>query len=81
MNTIQQTVTIPEDRRLRLDIELPDSIPAGQAEMLVVLSPTTRTVDGCKSGRSVLHLAGRLADSIAFSGDPVAMQKAMRDEW
>ena len=39
MNTIQQAVTIPADRRLQVDLLLPDSFPAGEAEMLLVLSP------------------------------------------
>jgi len=39
MNAIQQTVQIPMDRRLQLDLTLPDNIPVGRAEMLVVISP------------------------------------------
>ena len=80
MNTIQQTVIIPADRRLQLDITLPDSIPAGQAEMLVVLSPAKSANEG-RARKSVRHLAGRLANSTTFAGDSVALQKAMRDEW
>jgi hypothetical protein len=41
MNTIQQTVHIPADRRLRLDLTLPEDIPEGQAEMTVIFSPHT----------------------------------------
>ena len=77
MNTIQQTVTIPPDRRLQLDLSLPDSIPVGQAEMLVVLSPAQED----RPPKSILHLAGCLANSATFAGDSVALQKAMRDEW
>jgi len=77
MNTIQQTVTIPENRRLQLDLPLPDSIPAGQAEMLVVLSPVRED----KPRKSILRFAGCLANSATFAGDSVALQKAMRDEW
>ena len=77
MDTIQQTVTIPQNRRLQLDLPLPDSIPPGQAEMLVVLSP----VRADKARRSIRHLAGCLADSVTFAGDPVELQRAMRDEW
>ena len=54
MSTIQQTVTIPSNRRLQLDLPLPDSIPVGQAEMLVVLSPVQEE----KPLKSILHLAG-----------------------
>jgi len=39
MNAIQQTVQIPIDRRLQIDLTLPDNIPVGRAEMLVVISP------------------------------------------
>jgi len=77
MNTIQQTVIIPADRRLQLDLTLPDSIPAGQAEMLVVLSPARPA----ESKKSLLRFVGCLADSKTFAGDPVAVQKALRDEW
>ena len=77
MNTIQQTVTIPENRRLQLDLPLPDSIPAGQAEMLVVLSPVRED----KPRKSIRRFVGCLANSAAFAGDPVALQKAMRNEW
>jgi len=38
MNAIQQMVQIPIDRRLQLDLTLPDDIPVGRAEMLVVIS-------------------------------------------
>jgi hypothetical protein len=44
MNTIQQTVHIPADRRLRLDLILPEDIPEGQAEMMVILSPTAYAI-------------------------------------
>jgi hypothetical protein len=77
MNTFQQTVTIPLNRRLQLDLPLPDSVPVGQAEMLVILSPA-REGKALKSNR---HLAGCLAESLAFAGDPLALQKAIRNEW
>ncbi len=80
MNTFQQTVIIPENRRLQLDLPLPDSIPAGQAEMVVVLSPTN-AVQKTKTAKSALRFVGCLANSATFAGDPVALQKAMRDEW
>ena len=77
MNTFQQTVIIPSNRRLQLDLPLPDSIPVGQAEMLVVLSPAQQE----KTCQSIRHFIGCFADSTSFAGDPVALQKAMRDEW
>jgi hypothetical protein len=46
MNTIQHTVHIPNNRRLRLDLTLPEDIPEGQAEMTVILSPTAYAISG-----------------------------------
>ena len=77
MNTIQQTVTIPSNRRLQLDLPLPDNIPVGPAEMLLVLSPAQED----RPPKSILDFVGCFADSATFAGDPVALQKAMRDEW
>jgi hypothetical protein len=38
MITIEQTVDIPADRRLRLDMTLPQSVPSGRADIVLVLS-------------------------------------------
>lgn len=77
MNTFQQTVTIPPNRRLQFDLSLPDSILPGEAEVVVVLSPARAT----KRKKSLLRFAGCLADSKTFAGDPVTVQKALRNEW
>jgi hypothetical protein len=50
MNTIQQIVHIPTDRRLRLDLTLPEDIPEGQAEMTVILSPAADAVPRSEEG-------------------------------
>jgi hypothetical protein len=39
MHTIQQTVQIPANRRLQLDLTIPESIPTGEAEVQVIFSP------------------------------------------
>jgi hypothetical protein len=70
MNTFQQTITIPPNRRLQLDLPLPDNIPPGEAEVVVVLSPAR----AMKSKKSILRFAGCLAGSKTFAGDPVAVQ-------
>lgn len=79
MNTIQQTLLIPSDRRLRLDLTLPDSVPTGMAEVLVVFSPVQELPPVAPS--PLARFAGCLADSAAFAADPVEMQRAVRDEW
>jgi hypothetical protein len=78
MNTIQQTIHIPESRRLHLDLSLPEDVPTGAAEMLVVVSPIAEKRN---TYQAIKHLAGSCAASVNFAGDPVAMQRAMRDEW
>ena len=35
MMTMQQTVTIPADRRLHFDLTLPDDVPCGQTEIIL----------------------------------------------
>jgi hypothetical protein len=77
MNTIQQTVHIPADRRLRLDLILPEDIPEGQVEMRIHFSPVPES----STYESIKHFSGCLADSKTFSGDSVELQRAIRDEW
>jgi len=38
MTTIQQTVTIPPDRRLRLDMPLPESVNSGRVEIVLIIA-------------------------------------------
>jgi hypothetical protein len=79
MNTIQKFVTIPTDRRLRLDLSLPDTIPPGASEMLLVFSPVRKTRP--ENALPLSHFAGSLSASATFAGDPVALQRKIRDEW
>lgn len=77
MDTIRKTVTIPGDHRLHLDVDVPERVPAGEADVLLIISPKRR------SGRTadLAALAGSLAHSPIFSRDPVRLQKELRDEW
>lgn len=77
MNTIQKTIDIPANRHVQVDLSIPQDIPTGKAEMLVIISSVTDTTPT----HSIKHLAGSLANSRTFAGDPVAIQKAMRNEW
>jgi hypothetical protein len=75
MTTIQQTVEITEDRRLNLDLSIPDDVPVGTAEMTIVLAPTPKV----KTFGSIKHLAGAWKNSKTFAGDSVILVKATRD--
>ena len=77
MESIKQLVTIPEDHRLRMDVVVPDHVPAGEAEVIVVIAPVGTEPEPVDWD----SLVGSLADSPIFSRDPVALQREMRDEW
>lgn len=76
MTTIQKTVTIDADRKLSIDV--PQEVPSGMAEVTITISPCN---PGKVRAQPWSHLAGSLADSPAFAGDPVAIQRKLRDEW
>jgi hypothetical protein len=44
MMTIQQTVDIPADRKLHLDLELPETVPTGHTEVQITFSPAPAKV-------------------------------------
>jgi len=78
MTTIQKCLEIPEDRRLRLDLTLPEDFPAGQAKVLVFIYPNVET----EPPAPLPELAGSLKDSPNFAGDPMEIQRKIRaDVW
>ncbi|MDR1313066.1 MAG: hypothetical protein LBQ12_05065 [Deltaproteobacteria bacterium] len=77
MAIIQKFLNIPEDRRLKLDLELPRDIPSGAAKIIIVIKPVSKK----KSKRGVLDFWGIFKDHPAFQGDPVEIQRKMRDGW
>ncbi|MCL2700470.1 MAG: hypothetical protein FWE88_02110 [Phycisphaerae bacterium] len=78
MTTIQKTVDIPPDHRLRLDLPIPKDIPAGRAEIQVIITPFPPT---SSTRRPFEGLAGSLKNSVIFGRDGVELQREMRDEW
>jgi hypothetical protein len=78
MTTIQRTIDIPPDLRLRLDLPIPPSVPAGPAEIQVIIAPL-RSVS--PKPKPFEGLAGSLKNSSLFSRDAVELQREMRDEW
>ena len=80
MTTIQKSVEIPEDRRLRLDLELPLDLPVGQAEIQLTITPLGNTRLE-SSPRPFEGLFGSLKESGIFADGGVAIQRKMRDEW
>lgn len=76
METVRHAVTIPEDHRLKIEVKVPDSVPAGDADLLLVFAPRTKAKDG-----RLAELAGCLRGSPVFAGDPVHVQRDLRNEW
>ncbi|TLY46596.1 MAG: DUF2281 domain-containing protein [Gammaproteobacteria bacterium] len=76
METLKKIVTIPKNHHLKLDVTLPESFPTGEVEMVIFFSSKKRKEKG-----NLLSLAGKLKNSSNFSGDPLTLQKKLRDEW
>jgi hypothetical protein len=77
METLRQRVVIPRSRVLRVTLNLPPSVPEGDADLQVTITSAIRQ----GTAEAILGLAGSLAGSPRLGGDPVAFQKAVRDEW
>jgi hypothetical protein len=90
--TLQQTVTIPADRRLYL--ELPRDTPTGEAEVKLILRAKKADREWripfilwferrreAAQRKVLMEFYGCLKDSPAFEGDPVAIFRKERDEW
>ena len=77
LETIRKTVVIPENHKLNIDLDVPESIPAGEVELVLVIASSKKRTDNS----TLMALAGSLSDSKIFSKDPVAIQKELRDEW
>ncbi|MDR1608066.1 MAG: hypothetical protein LBT38_06620 [Deltaproteobacteria bacterium] len=72
---IKKTIEIPDDRRLKLDLELPDSLPPGKAELSLTVTPLREN-----SGRDPFEGFYGCIKSGAYAGDPVEIQRKLRDE-
>ena len=80
METLKQTLTIPENHKIHIDLTLPDNFPTGQVEVLLVFS-NNATASNDVINIELYKLAGTLKNSPLFGRDPLVIQKALRDEW
>ena len=80
METLKKTVCIPADHHLQLDLTLPEHFPTGEAEVLLIFAGKTPSPI-TKNKPELLELAGKLKASPHFKGDPLMIQKELRDEW
>lgn len=78
METLNQTLLIPENHQVFLT--LPSRIPTGMAEIVLVIHPQPPKSVVHKE-EELLKLIGILKDSPNFNGDPVQLQRQLREEW
>jgi hypothetical protein len=69
METVKLSAHIDPDGHLRLD--LPTNLPTGEVELVIVMSRPKRR------WYNFADLLGKLA----WKGDALATQRALRDEW
>ena len=55
MITIEQTITIPADRRLHLDVALPQSVPGGRTSIVLVI-PTAENAERAAEEASPVYV-------------------------
>lgn len=75
MPTLTLTSRIDADGHLRLDV--PTDLPSGEVELMLVIEPVTKDSRGAGKRYDFSDLSGKLQ----WQGDPVAAQRALRDEW
>lgn len=78
MQTLKKVIIIPENHHLKLDVTLPNSFPTGEVEVILVIASN---LPPKPTNSNLLSLAGKLKKSINFSGNPLTLQKKLRDEW
>jgi len=78
MEALKQIVFVPKNHQIHLDFCLPKSIPTGEVELVIVVSP--KTARQSKTAK-FLKCAGSLANSETFKEDSLTIQRKLRDEW
>ena len=76
MSLLRQTVTVPENHVLRLEIAVPEDFPPGDAEF--TLESASAQPRGL--AKDIFKFAGILKDSPNFNGDVEALVRQWRDE-
>jgi hypothetical protein len=79
MQTMETEVKITGDRRLRLDMELPDHMPIGLARVEIKIIPFYEKKE--EAPKSIMDFYGRFKGMNAFGGNGVEVQRRLRDEW
>ncbi len=76
MSPITAEVTIPDNHQVHLDISIPDSVPVGEADLMVMILP--RTVG--RSRALLSQACGILKGSPIADENAVDFQREQRNE-
>jgi hypothetical protein len=76
MITIQRTVDIPADRHLMFDLTVPETIPAGKAQVLVVLADNSAPQDTGPLDRLLAHKFPTIEEIKAEAAQKAAKREA-----
>ncbi len=79
LETITNTLNIPKSRKITFTV--PDNIPLGQAEVILIIRPSLEEEQKISEDESLFKLSGTLKNSKTFCGDSILLQKQMRQEW
>ncbi len=71
MSTLKLLTRIDSDGHLRLD--LATQMPAGEVELVITLNPVEK--------RDTKYDLSDLSGKLSWTGDPVTIQRSLRDEW
>ena len=78
METITKTLQIPQNHQITF--ALPNHIPIGPAEVVLIIHPSPE-IPKISKDEALLKLAGTLKNSPSFGSDSVQLQRQMRQEW
>jgi hypothetical protein len=76
MITFSKIIEVTKDRKVYL--ELPDDTPTGEVNISLTITPVHQSNT---TKRPLSSFCGVFKDSPTFKGDPVEIQRKMRDEW
>ncbi len=79
LETLKKTLFVPTSHRLQIDIALPESFPTGETELILIFAPKNEASQHRKTNE-LLKIAGKLKNSSHFNGDPLTLQKALRND-
>ena len=62
MEAIKQEIYIPENHHLKLDLNIPDSLPSGNAEIFFIIQSKKDTVKSSKRILGTMHGKVKMSD-------------------